>query len=1015
MKNSFRTLLLLSVLLASSVSASLPEDASVVMVHGDATVLPVAVGDGAFEPPFWWWSEECAPQRVSAIEEIACSGREVQIAVHDRRGEPVEGAEVVWGSEKMVAELQDDLLPFTHTDEHGLAHIIAPEGSSSLVRARAESQGSLWREIASGETRMRITTEPARDLRIEISGEDGHAPSNAWVKVSSDERTAALRAASADGKIIVRGVPALSRLELVTWSDSHPPAASTLGPTAENLHLVMPPAGQLSGSVIDSDGEPLEGVSVEVHHVLPAGTGMVARRAESDASGRIHVSGLPRDKVEWVVSSEGRVTRVGAADLSSGIADIGRLTLERARNLEVLVQSAGRPVPGATIVLESVLPGLTGEDGRVTLPGVPAKPLFLEASAPQLLPSSVEVGSDADEVLVSLSAGAVIRARLMSSSGAELGPEIDVQVDNIGRKSNRSLPLQKEQMLELGGLSTGSLIVTIAAPDHLPYRSPTLQVTEGEIHDLGLLVLESGYEITGRVVDEYDQPMVGVTVKSLDALDQGPMLAWVMRAWKETRTDDGGSFHIKGLEPGPQFLVFEPEGRIPAAKPGIWIDPELGPRHDVGALRFPREVNVEVHCTPVEQCGSTAQFLLAGPAFPFLSLARPLENGTARFEAVPPGSWTVRVSEGMQLIHDERVVVRAGEAEQSLEVELPVTSLEGRVLLGSDPPKAGHVRLRRDPGFSLVPIQMQRKSASGSVLSSSLRGTTGRTVSAPVSPDGTFHLSLQPGTYEVSYTEGSASSAAVTITVPEAETYVLPLSFGAGRVSGSIVDPAGEPAPAAVTAIDAAGQSWQIGTGSDGRFQLLGLATGAVRLTALARDRSATATVETSPDRTTEIALTLEDSDHSLTARIRTSTGDPALGVTAYAFDGKQILSRVSDADGLVTWPQGTAAVALAAYSRTAGWAFTKVNELNDQLRFHEDPALASVEVEEPCTARIMHETGFPLHRVLPRLGFAPGATPEAPMILHGLPPGSYTIECGTATENVKLSPGELARITAAE
>ena len=43
MKNSFRTLLLLSVLLASSVSASLHEDASVVMVHGDATVLPVAV------------------------------------------------------------------------------------------------------------------------------------------------------------------------------------------------------------------------------------------------------------------------------------------------------------------------------------------------------------------------------------------------------------------------------------------------------------------------------------------------------------------------------------------------------------------------------------------------------------------------------------------------------------------------------------------------------------------------------------------------------------------------------------------------------------------------------------------------------------------------------------------------------------------------------------------------------------------------------------------------------------
>jgi hypothetical protein len=89
-----------------------------------------------------------------------------------------------------------------------------------------------------------------------------------------------------------------------------------------------------------------------------------------------------------------------------------------------------------------------------------------------------------------------------------------------------------------------------------PVQSPSVQLNEGEAASFTVR-LERGGAISGRIVDEDDNPIAGVSPTVLSKRPVGS--SQLMPAGRSVSTDEGGQFRVFDLRPGDYYVLARPQ------------------------------------------------------------------------------------------------------------------------------------------------------------------------------------------------------------------------------------------------------------------------------------------------------------------------------------------------------------------------------------------------------------------------------------------------------------------------
>jgi hypothetical protein len=296
------------------------------------------------------------------------------------------------------------------------------------------------------------------------------------------------------------------------------------------------------------------------------------------------------------------------------------------------------------------------------------------------------------------------------------------------------------------------------------------RVQRGERRNLGVLRLDPGVTVAGRVVDAQDAPIPGASVEL-----RGPALAGIVqRPLAATVTDRDGRF---AFGDAPQAQV-----RIEARASGYGaraIEPVDAPADDV-VVRMPAELVLRVRAVDRRTRAPIAGVRIELAALDKLAPAAAGTtdaNGVASIGGLGAQSWAARVQAPNYRARSE-ARIDAGAAEFLLELD-------------AWPCVRGVVRTADGSVPSEIAVRLRATDASGGAIADAQPRASGR-----CDPDGRFALcDLRPGIYVL---EASASGWATRCSVPfvlalerDAPEQVLVLATGA-TVSARVVALRGE-------------------------------------------------------------------------------------------------------------------------------------------------------------------------------------------------------------------------------
>jgi len=152
--------------------------AATVHVHADgwAEGVPKAPEQVAAGEAVWSWSETCAPHRSGA--DCPDTVRS-EVRVTAPRGRAVGGTELRWGTEAMLADFPDALLPAVPVDAAGKAVIEAPKGERVFVRAAGPALASGWVELRNGVAIAARDAAPVT-IRVDVAGQPARRRRRGW-------------------------------------------------------------------------------------------------------------------------------------------------------------------------------------------------------------------------------------------------------------------------------------------------------------------------------------------------------------------------------------------------------------------------------------------------------------------------------------------------------------------------------------------------------------------------------------------------------------------------------------------------------------------------------------------------------------------------------------------------------------------------------------------------------------------------------------------------------------------
>lgn len=428
------------------------------------------------------------------------------------------------------------------------AHLEVIGDSEGQPIALDENRGFAAAVFATHQSPMtlEVTTGPVPPIPLFGTGTAPERSLSPVPSVPSEATLGAGYVTDEQGRFRIDGVPP-GRIQLVARHDGHAPTATgrfyiAAGQTRDDLELILPPAGELTGLVLDHRGDRLEGILVEVRSDREPHP----RVAFTDDRGRFTIDPIVGELTVTAMPNGQPAARTRATVEPGGEAEV-ELQLEG--ELHTLngrtVDSRGFPIGSVQVSLVSLRPDAphrrtvwSEEDGTFSISGLPAPPWRLEASEVGHAPSRLDVFASDEEVQLPLVRSATITGRVLDDySGEPVTARVrlvrdvlpaEVLAARTGDQGGFRFPRARAARWELHVESEG----------HLPYQDEVVLEDGGRgPRDLELdpIRLTPAGRIEGTVVDGLGHPVARARVWAGDV---------------STRTDARGRYVLSGLAAG---------------------------------------------------------------------------------------------------------------------------------------------------------------------------------------------------------------------------------------------------------------------------------------------------------------------------------------------------------------------------------------------------------------------------------------------------------------------------------
>lgn len=688
------------------------------------------------------------------------------------------------------------------------------------IRARRLPALALQRTAALAGRVVDLAGTPLGDVLIEAIRGTGK---NGEPIVAERQRS------GADGRFELRRLASGTLYELrATRPGFLPTIAKASAPSMARelppLHLVLEPARELIGTVVDERGTPLAGARILAREAADPSTGPPATElpapgvrgnveTTTDSGGRFTLAQLPAKQVDLAAAHPGFVTRWQRnlrPPKGVGAWNLGKLALQPGVTLAgKVVDTRGRPIAGAEIhrvlriaALEQLDLTLgdkkpqttTGADGRFRLEDLPAgKPVHLFVRAEEHLPAAVQgLRPDAAAPLVvRLEPGANLAGFVIDESGA---PIADAEVHLSWRDTRGELPLgpavyrqttsDRDGRFVLRNARVGEVVLSASASGFAPWAPRPVSLPAGSEIEIRL---ERGDVLEGRITDGAGEPVGGARVIAGEAA---------------ALSDAEGRYLVAGVRPGRVKTEFFHPGyrqlqRVVTIEPGrnvLDVVLEAG-RRIAGRV-------VDENREPVSAAEIVLEMTERSRSF---RLYRASSDPAGNFEIASVVAGRYRLETNAQGFAPARQELQVAAERDAAPLELVLLrggAIVGQVL-GLDPEQLARVELRAD--------------GSGGVAGED-------SLSGPVDAAGSFELrDLAAGVWELHAVLASEQREVTRrVAVEPGATVRRDLEFADRLVLTGRVEVAGEPLSGAQISVRAERLALERGavSGYDGSFRL---------------------------------------------------------------------------------------------------------------------------------------------------------------------------------------------------
>ncbi len=343
-----------------------------------------------------------------------------------------------------------------------------------------------------------------------------------------------------------------------------------------DTEIVMEVGSKISGEVVNEAGQRLEGAQVkavkagdpDTHDFLGGGS------AKTDAQGRFQIQGLGSGSYEVVAQLNGYLDgRSEPLDMAEGASRSGvKVKLAAARSVSGTVTDAQRrPIAGARVTAIDTSAGtrkesnVSDENGQFTVGNLGGDPVELLAEAEGYGKQTLhDVATGKSGVEIQLMALGGVKGIVVDGDGKPVkafsarAEPIDIDAGYETPRTSFKTFSGAEGGFEIPNLPPGSYTINVQSPGYRGAQAENIRVAAADVADVGVLRLQAGGMLNGRVIDAYGTPVPDATVTVIGGASRLPGARGGASATTAT-TDADGRFAFEGLKGGAtKFRVSKP-------------------------------------------------------------------------------------------------------------------------------------------------------------------------------------------------------------------------------------------------------------------------------------------------------------------------------------------------------------------------------------------------------------------------------------------------------------------------